>query len=56
MAGVAGKDATKKFDKYHRRGILEKYKQDLCIGMLVADRTVVGPRKGLFSRFSSKKD
>ncbi|KAK7949481.1 hypothetical protein PG996_000068 [Apiospora saccharicola] len=36
MRGVAGKDATKKFDKRHRRGILEPYKPKYRVGLLVA--------------------
>ncbi|KAK8872525.1 acyl-CoA dehydrogenase [Apiospora arundinis] len=35
MRGVAGKDATKKFDKHHRRGILEPYKSKYQVGVLV---------------------
>lgn len=35
FAGVAGKDATKPFDKYHRRGILGQDKhQALIVGKL----------------------
>ncbi|KAH7021421.1 histidine phosphatase superfamily [Microdochium trichocladiopsis] len=34
LLGVAGKDATKKFDKYHRRYLLEKYKPALRVGVL----------------------
>jgi hypothetical protein len=36
LSSVAGKDATKRFDKYHRRGILEPYKPTLQIGVLGA--------------------
>ncbi|KAK7952766.1 Cytochrome b5 [Apiospora aurea] len=36
MRGVAGKDATRKFDKHHRRGILEPYKPKYRIGVLAA--------------------
>ncbi|EQL37893.1 acyl-CoA dehydrogenase [Blastomyces gilchristii SLH14081] len=32
LLSVAGGDATKKFHKYHRRGILSKYKGTLLIG------------------------
>ena len=34
IRGVAGKDATKTFDKHHRRGILEPYKPKYQIGVL----------------------
>ncbi|KAK8026372.1 cytochrome c1 heme lyase, partial [Apiospora marii] len=34
MRGVAGTDATKKFDKHHRRGILEPYKPKYQVGVL----------------------
>ncbi|PGG97235.1 hypothetical protein GX51_07434 [Blastomyces parvus] len=32
LLSVAGGDATKKFHKYHRQGILSKYKGTLLIG------------------------
>ncbi|KIM99607.1 hypothetical protein OIDMADRAFT_85001, partial [Oidiodendron maius Zn] len=32
MQGVAGQDATKKFKKYHREAILNKYKDELLVG------------------------
>ncbi|OBT61227.1 hypothetical protein VE03_08701 [Pseudogymnoascus sp. 23342-1-I1] len=32
MQGVGGKDATKKFQKYHRDAILNKYREELQIG------------------------
>ncbi|KAK8041703.1 acyl-CoA dehydrogenase [Apiospora rasikravindrae] len=32
--GVAGKDATKKFDRHHRRGLLEPYKAKYQVGVL----------------------
>ncbi|KAJ5355536.1 acyl-CoA dehydrogenase [Penicillium cataractarum] len=34
LLGVAGQDATKKFKKYHRMGILSKYNERLLIGRL----------------------
>lgn len=34
LVGVAGKDATKKFDKYHRRALLDTYKASFRIGKL----------------------
>ncbi|KAH8881401.1 cytochrome b5, partial [Thozetella sp. PMI_491] len=35
LSGVAGKDATKKFDKYHRRAILQQPKfEALRIGVI----------------------
>ena len=37
MQGVAGQDATKKFKKYHREAILNKYKDELLVGRLDAD-------------------
>ncbi|KAK8139454.1 acyl-CoA dehydrogenase NM domain-like protein [Apiospora sp. TS-2023a] len=36
MRAVAGKDATNKFDKHHRRDILEPYKPKYQVGVLVA--------------------
>jgi cytochrome b involved in lipid metabolism len=54
MAGVAGKDATKKFDKYHRRGILERYKKDLQIGTVSPDAQPTG-KKGLLGKLGVRK-
>jgi cytochrome b involved in lipid metabolism len=34
LQGVAGQDATKKFKKYHRLGILSRYKERLRLGGL----------------------
>ncbi|PGH11988.1 hypothetical protein AJ79_04575 [Helicocarpus griseus UAMH5409] len=34
LLGVAGNDATKKFHKYHRQSILDKYKSGLVVGTL----------------------
>jgi hypothetical protein len=34
MQAVAGKDATKKFKRYHRDAILNKYKAELLVGIL----------------------
>ncbi|CEJ61951.1 hypothetical protein PMG11_10467 [Penicillium brasilianum] len=34
LLGVAGQDATKKFRKYHRMGILSKYNERLLVGRL----------------------
>ena len=55
MAGVAGKDATKKYDKYHRRAILDQYKPKLHVGTLVASEAANGPKKGLFQRLGFGK-
>ncbi|ETS75387.1 hypothetical protein PFICI_12331 [Pestalotiopsis fici W106-1] len=55
MAGVAGKDATKKFDKYHRRGILEKYKKDFKIGILATEPLGQETRSGLFGILKARK-
>lgn len=55
MAGVAGKDATKKFDKYHRRGILEKYKKNLKVGTLAKDPLGEGTRGGLFGILRARR-
>ncbi|KAI1815078.1 cytochrome b5-like heme/steroid binding domain-containing protein [Poronia punctata] len=52
LNGVAGKDATKKFDKYHRRAILERYKPRLQIGIVDNDAAAESGRKKLFGRFS----
>jgi hypothetical protein len=37
LKGVAGKDATKQFKKYHREAILDKYKEELQVGCLDVD-------------------
>jgi hypothetical protein len=37
LKGVAGKDATKQFKKYHREAILNKYKEELQVGCLDVD-------------------
>ncbi|KAI3317571.1 cytochrome b5-like heme/steroid binding domain-containing protein [Xylariaceae sp. AK1471] len=57
LIGVAGKDATKKFDKYHRRALLNQYKPKLCIGVLDSGETMASSRKGLLGRlgFGAKK-
>jgi hypothetical protein len=55
MAGVAGKDATKKFDKYHRRGLLESHKPRLLIGTIAPDQVVPEVKKGILGRFGLKK-
>jgi cytochrome b involved in lipid metabolism len=60
MLPVAGKDATKKFHKYHRKAILPKHKPQLLVGILVPDTRVEIPEKavqetksggGLFKKF-----
>ncbi|KAK8090405.1 cytochrome B5 [Apiospora hydei] len=45
MRGVAGKDATKKFDKHHRRGILEPYKPKYRVGVLAVVSSSTGNGK-----------
>ncbi|KAI1343632.1 cytochrome b5-like heme/steroid binding domain-containing protein [Xylariaceae sp. FL0016] len=50
LLGVAGKDATKKFDKYHRRGILEKYKATLRVGLLDMAEVVANSKKGFLKK------
>ncbi|KAH8668538.1 cytochrome b5-like heme/steroid binding domain-containing protein [Xylariales sp. PMI_506] len=55
IAGVAGKDATKKFDKYHRRGLLQKYKKDLVIGVIGLEQPREAQKTGLFGKFGLKK-
>lgn len=37
LLGVAGKDATKKFRKYHRDSILNRYKERLQMGVLCSE-------------------
>ncbi|VUC32649.1 unnamed protein product [Clonostachys rosea] len=53
MRGVAGKDATKKFDKYHRRAVLVPKKEALHIGT-VNESSQLDPKhkKSLLRRFS----
>ena len=55
LFGVAGKDATKKFDKYHRRYLLEKYKPELRIGVIGSDQAAAGagskPKRGFLGKF-----
>lgn len=55
MAGVAGKDATKKFDKFHRRGLLESHKPKLLIGTIVADQQPPEAKKGFLGKFGIGK-
>ena len=56
MQGVAGKDATKKFKKYHRDAILNKYKEELQVGSLDADAAEKPTRSGLSFGFLRRKD
>jgi len=51
MMTVAGKDATKQFNKYHRPAILNKYKSALQVGILKSEEKEI---KG-FGRFFRKK-
>ena len=55
LFGVAGKDATKKFDKYHRRALLETYKPIFRIGVVERRQGDVSPRKGIFKRLGLGK-
>jgi len=55
MAGVAGKDATKKYDKYHRRAILDQYKPRLRVGTLDPSETSNGSKKGFLQRLGFGK-
>ncbi|KAH9886404.1 hypothetical protein F4778DRAFT_786792 [Xylariomycetidae sp. FL2044] len=55
LASVAGKDATKKFDKYHRRGILERYKKDLCVGVLDYNEATTNTRRGWLKKLGLGK-
>lgn len=55
MMGVAGKDATKKFDKYHRRALLDTYRPKLRIGKLGDVRAVEKPKKSFWNRIGIKK-
>lgn len=52
MKTAVGKDATKKFDRYHRRALLGQYKPALRIGRIVADTTEQPKhRRGILGRF-----
>jgi cytochrome b involved in lipid metabolism len=55
LSGVGGKDATKKFDKYHRRGILAQYKPNLRVGHLDASKTKADPRRSILQKFGIGK-
>lgn len=55
MYGVAGKDATKKFDKYHRRALLESYKPIFRIGIVGQDDAASATKKGLFKKMGLGK-
>jgi cytochrome b involved in lipid metabolism len=50
LNGVAGKDATKKFDKYHRRALLELHKPKLRIGVLDEEEAMNKSRRGFLSK------
>lgn len=47
---VAGKDATKQFQKYHRDGILLRYKDRLVVGVLADGEK----KRGLFGFLKAK--
>lgn len=56
LSGVAGKDATKKFDKYHRRALLDTYKSSFRIGKIGEPTvSVKKPQKGLLRRLGIGK-
>ncbi|KAI0483937.1 cytochrome b5-like heme/steroid binding domain-containing protein [Xylariaceae sp. FL0804] len=50
LAGVAGRDATKKFDKYHRRGILDQYRPTLQVGLLDYGEAMSNSKKGFLKK------
>lgn len=50
MSGVSGKDATKRFDKYHRRALLDQYKPSLRVGILDTPRATMNPRRSLLQK------
>ena len=55
MSGVAGKDATKKFDKYHRRALLDRYKADLRVGVLEFPEAMTNSRRSFFQKVGLSK-
>jgi cytochrome b involved in lipid metabolism len=56
MRGVAGKDATKKFNKYHNPKILERYKTDLKVGELSGEKQAQDQAKESSEQKSAKAD
>jgi len=57
MSSLAGKDATKKFDKYHRRALLNQYKPRLSIGTVTLDANVkeaITKERGFWKRVSGR--
>jgi cytochrome b involved in lipid metabolism len=40
LQGVAGKDATKKFNKYHRPALISRYEARLKIGQVQPEQSV----------------
>jgi hypothetical protein len=50
MSGAVGKDATKQFDKYHRRALLDTYRTQLRIGKLNETKIAETPKKKSFLR------
>jgi cytochrome b involved in lipid metabolism len=56
LSSVAGKDATKKFDKYHRRALLDTYKPSFRIGKIgEPTASMKQPQKSLFRRLGIGK-
>ncbi|KAI8625098.1 cytochrome b5-like heme/steroid binding domain-containing protein [Xylariaceae sp. FL1651] len=53
--GVAGKDATKKFDKYHRRALLNQYKPMLRVGVLDSSKVPASLHRGLLSKLRPRE-
>lgn len=55
LNGVAGKDATKKFDKYHRRGILSTYRSSLRVGVVDLGEAMTSSKRDLFRKIGIGK-
>lgn len=56
MQTVAGKDATKQFNKYHREAILNKYKPDLQVGSVDPEEKPAKSGSGFSFGFFRRKD
>ena len=54
LSSVAGTDATKKFRKYHRDAILNRYKERLQVGVLEHVPTKESRSRRLFGSFLKK--
>lgn len=54
LLSVAGRDATKKFRKYHRDSILNRYRERLQVGTLRTDSTRKPGFRAFFASLAKK--